>query len=132
VNIELPVPADVESRTKSIKIAMALEQVFTDYRLHGGPKKAAVSASYLAYLQDLLGSFRRKYSDRLTCAVGLEQIESLLGEQKKAGLRRMETFVISLRHKFVWSTDIGPSLAANAIRCFCVGDTITSWKLAKL
>jgi len=42
VKIALPI---IEARTKSITVEAALTRFFTDYRLHGGPKKAVVSAS---------------------------------------------------------------------------------------
>jgi integrase len=99
VKIALPI---IESRTKSITVEDAIPRFFTDYRLHGGPKKAVVSASYLAYLQDMLGPFQRAYPQRLVCDVGVEEIERLLSGMKGAGAVTRQSYIRAISAFYGW------------------------------
>src|SRR5262249_48948391 len=75
VKIALPI---IESRGKSLPVKSAVEKFLDDYRLHGGPKTAVPSVSYLAYLEDMLSPFKTAYADELVADVGIAEIEELL------------------------------------------------------
>ena len=75
VKIALPI---LQARGKSIPVNAAVELFLEDYRLNGGPKTTVPSASYLDYLSDMLGPFKRLYGDRLVANVDAAEIEALL------------------------------------------------------
>ena len=99
VRIALPI---LESRGKSIPVQAALDQFLEDYRLHGGPKTAIPSASYLEYLEDMLAPFRKLYGDHIVADVGIPEIEKLLAGRKKAGAVTRQSYVRAISAFYGW------------------------------
>jgi site-specific recombinase XerD len=104
VRIALPI---LEIRKKSVPIKSALEQFLDDYRLHGGPKTAVPSVSYLKYLADMLTPFRNSFSDHLVADVGIPQIEEFLGERKGAGAVTRQSYIRAISAFYSWCVHKG-------------------------
>lgn len=99
VRIALPI---LETRRKSIPVNEAVELFLEDYRLNGGPKTAVPSASYLDYLNDMLGPFRRLYGDRLIANVDAGDIEALLHLRKNAGAVTRQSYIRAISALYGW------------------------------
>ena len=72
VKVALPI---LKTRATSISVKVALAQFLEDYRLHGGPKTAVPTASYLKYLANMLKPFQSVYGDAIVASVGIPEIE---------------------------------------------------------
>jgi hypothetical protein len=99
VKIALPI---IETRGKSLPVKIAVKKFLEDYRLHGGPKTAVPSISYLGYLEDMLRAFNTQYGDRLVADVGVSEIEELLAGRKKAGAVTRQSYVRGISAFYGW------------------------------
>jgi len=99
VKIALPI---IETRGKSLPVKTAMKKFLEDYRLHGGPKAAVPSASYLAYLEDMLSPFNALFGDWLVSDVGVPEIEEMLASRKKASAVTRQSYVRAISAFYGW------------------------------
>lgn len=99
VKIALPI---IQTRRTSLPVKSAIEKFLEDYRLHGGPKTAVPSVSYLRYLEDMLSPFKTAYTDRLVADVGIAEIEELLASRKNAGAVTRQGYVRAISAFYSW------------------------------
>ena len=99
VRIALPI---LETRGKSIPVSVAVEKFLDDYRLHGGPKTAVPSASYLKYLHDMLGPFKESFAGNLVADVGTQDIEDFIAGRKGAGAVTRQSYVRAISAFYGW------------------------------
>ncbi|MEQ1851401.1 MAG: hypothetical protein ABMA01_07390 [Chthoniobacteraceae bacterium] len=99
VRIALPI---LQTRGKSIPVSAAVELFLEDYKMNGGPKTAVPSASYLDYLSDMLGPFKRLYGDRVIANVDTAEIEALLQGRKKAGAVTRQSYIRAISAFYGW------------------------------
>ena len=104
VRIALPI---LDARKKSIPIGAALEQFLTDYRLHGGPKTAVPSVSYLKYLRDMLAPFQKAFGDRIVADVGVPEIDEFLAGRKGAGAVTRQSYIRAISAFYSWCVHKG-------------------------
>ncbi len=104
VRIALPI---LETRKKSIPVNAALEQFLNDYRLHGGPKTAVPSVSYLKYLADMLTPFQKIYGGHIIADVGVAEIEEFLAGRKGAGAVTRQSYIRAISAFYSWSVQKG-------------------------
>lgn len=99
VKIALPI---IKTRQHSVQLKKALDGFLEDYRLHGGPKTAVPSVSYLKFLADMLGPLKKKHGDDLVADVGIPEVEALLASRKKAGAVTRQSYLRAISAFFSW------------------------------
>jgi len=99
VRIAMPI---IAQRAKSLPVKEAFERFMDDYRLHGGPKKAISSASYLDYLHDMLTPFVKFCGEHLVADVGIAEIEEFLSSRKKAGAVTRQSYIRAISAFYSW------------------------------
>ena len=99
IKIALPI---LETRAKSIPVSAAVEKFLDDYRLHGGPKTAVPSTSYLKYLHDMLSPFKVVFAGKLVADVGTQEIEDFIADRKGAGAVTRQSYVRAISAFYGW------------------------------
>lgn len=99
VRIALPI---LETRGKSIPVPNAVERFLEDYRLHGGPKAAIPSTSYLKDLRDMLSPFKSSFPETLVADVGTQEVEDFIAGRKGAGAVTRQSYVRAISAFYGW------------------------------
>jgi site-specific recombinase XerD len=104
VRLALPI---LETRGKSVPVEKAIELFLRDYRVHGGPKSAVPSVSYLKYLKDMLSPFEKAYKGQLVSELGVAEVDQFLASRTKAGAVTRQSYLRAISALFSWCAQKG-------------------------